>query len=96
METINASVVEIAEKYSIKIQFANYTVMIPMSEDNPSEVKSAFNKLILRLKDGAFQIELQDIGNDLFSQVAKEYISQLNREVQEVYSEMLQHDLASR
>ena len=55
-----------------------------MSEDKPNEVKSAFNRLIARIKDGEFQIILAEIGDDLFSQVANEYITQLNREIKEV------------
>lgn len=93
METIKATVVQEDEKYFININDKENTIRIPMSEDKPTEVKSAFNKLIARIKDGEFQIELVEVGEDLFSQVANEYITQLNREIQEVYSEMQQYDL---
>jgi len=66
-----------------------------MSEDKPNEVKSAFNSLIARIKDGEFQIELAEVGEDLFSQVANEYITQLNRDIQEVRGEMEQHGLVA-
>jgi hypothetical protein len=66
-----------------------------MSEDKPNEVKSAFNRLIARIKDGVFQIELTEVGEDLFSQVANEYITQLNREIQEVHGEMEQYGLVA-
>jgi hypothetical protein len=91
METIRASVAQINEKYFINIEDKGRTISIPMSEDNPKEVKSVFNKLITRIKEGEFRIELSEVGEDLFSQVANEYLIQLNREIQEVYDEMKQH-----
>lgn len=93
METIKAAVVQVDEKHFINIQDGDHTIRIPISEDKLNEIKSAFNKLITRIKDGVFQIELEEVGEDLFSQVANEYITQLNREIQEVYGEMEQYDL---
>jgi len=91
METIKASVVQVEEKRFIKIEAEYGGIRIPLSEDKPNEVKSAFNKLIARIKDGKFQIELAEVGEDLFSQVANEYITQLNREIHEVHAEMVQY-----
>lgn len=88
MESIRATVVELEEKHFIKIETANGEINIPISEDKPNEVKSAFNKLIARIKDEEFEIMLEGLGPDLFSQVASEYITQLNREIQEVRGEM--------
>ena len=93
METIKATVESLDEKYFIQIETGEEQIKIPMSEDKPNEVKSAFNKLIARIKDGEFQIELEEISDDLFSQVASEYVTQLNREIQEVYGEMEHYDL---
>ena len=95
METIKANVVQVDEKYFIDIKDKENTIRIPMSEDKPNEVKSAFNKLIARIKAGEFQIDLAEVGEDLFSQVANEYITQLNREIQEVYGEMQQYGLVA-
>ena len=92
-EVLNAIVRSADDLYFIEIEVGDENVMIPMSEDKSNEVKSAFNKLINRLKDGRFRIELEDPGEDLFSQVAKEYISQLNREIQEVYGDMENYGL---
>ena len=64
-----------------------------MSSDKPNEVKSAFNDLIALLKEGKIKIKLSDVGQDLFSQVAEEYIKQLNRELLEVYGEIEQYGL---
>ena len=93
METIKANVVQLEEKHFIKIVTGDEEIKIPMSEDKPNEVKNAFNRIITRMKDGAFQIELEKVGEDLFSQVANEYITQLNREIQEVYGEMERYGL---
>ena len=88
METVKATVVELEEKHFIKIETGDKEIKIPISEDKPNEVKRAFNKLIVRIKEGNFEIKLENIGQDLFSQVANEYVTQLNREIQEVRGEM--------
>ena len=93
METIKATVTQVDGKHFITIEDEGHTIRIPMSEDKPNEVKSAFNRLIARIKVGKFQIKLVEVGEDLFSQVAYEYITHLNREIQEVYSEMKQYGL---
>lgn len=93
MGTVNATVVELEEKHFIKIETGDEDINIPISDDKPNEVKSAFNKLIARIKEGKFEIKLEDIGQDLFSQVAKEYVTQLNREIQEVRGEMQNYGL---
>ena len=43
MVALEALVECIDEKYFIKIKVEDKPVVIPLSEDNPSEVKSAFN-----------------------------------------------------
>lgn len=93
METIKATVENLDEKYFIQINAGEEQIKIPMSEDKPNEVKRAFNKLIARIKDGEFQIELTEVGDDLFSQVAFEYVTQLNREILEIYGEMEAYEL---
>jgi len=93
METIEATVTHVGERYFITIEAGDAPISIPISEDKPNDVKSAFNKLIARAKDGEFRIELAQVEDDLFSLVAKEYITQLNREIQEVRREMEQYGL---
>jgi hypothetical protein len=95
METLKATVEQADEKYLLTIEDGAQTIRIPLSVNEPAEVKSAFNKLICRIKDGEFQIEIGDVGDDLFSQVAQEYITQLNREINEVRREMKQHGLVA-
>jgi hypothetical protein len=88
MGTIKAEVIETDEKHFIRIEYAGKNTKIPLSDDKPNDVKSAFNDLIEWVKEGEFWIEMDDAGTDLFSEVAAEYISQLNREIQEVRKEM--------
>ncbi|QEG40413.1 hypothetical protein [Roseimaritima ulvae] len=96
MEIIKARVESVDAAYFIEIAVGSDSIRIPMSEDKPIEVKSAFNKLIARIKVGEFQIELEKVGDDLFSQVAKEYVTQLNSEISEVFGEMQQKGLVQR
>lgn len=90
METIKATIVNRDEKHFIQIQDGENTITVPISEDDPNVVKAAFNKLIERLRKGLFKIELDGDGSDLFSQIAKEYITQLNVELAGVYDEIKQ------
>ncbi len=95
MEAVKATVAQIDEKQFIRIELQDGAVLIPMSDDKADEVKSAFNKLIVRVKKGEFQVKLEGMGDDLFSQVANEYIKQLNREIKEIYAELKQHGLTT-
>lgn len=93
MENIKATIENHNEKYFIKINFESEDVSIPLCEDNPNAIKSAFNKIISQIKKAEFQIQLEADGDNLFSQVSKEYITQLNREIAEIRSEMEQYKL---
>ena len=93
MEIISATVEGCDNKHFIRIRDERLEIVIPMSEDKPNEVKSAFNKIVVRIKSGEFQIKLEKVGEDLFSQVANEYISQLNREIREIHGQMKEYGL---
>ncbi len=93
MVTLEARVECVAERYFLRIDVEQNPVTIPLSDDNPNEVKSAFNKLIQRIRIGEFTIKLESVGEDLFSMVASEYLNQLNREIQEVHSQMQEYGL---
>ncbi len=93
MVTLEATIECVEEKYFLKINVEQGPVAIPLSDDNPNAVKSAFNKLIQRIRIGEFTIKLDKVGDDLFSMVANEYLAQLNREIQEVRSQMKEYDL---
>ncbi len=93
MVTLEATIECIEEKYFLKISLEQGPVTIPLSEDNPNAVKSAFNKLIQRIRIGEFNISLDKVGEDLIYLVANEYLTQLNSEIQEVRSQMKGYDL---
>lgn len=67
--------------------------MIPLTDNDTQVVKDVFNKLIVRLKTSVFQFEMEGVGNDLFSQVAMEYIKQLNSELANVRKDLEHHKL---
>lgn len=95
MVTINAIVENNGEKVFIKITTEDHEIKIPISEDDPNEVKAAFNLILLRLKKGPFDIKLQNQDDDLFVAVAKEYLQQLNSEIMEIYGVMESNGLIS-
>lgn len=89
METVEAVVEVVDEKHFISINLGTHSVAkISLSDDNANDVKAAFNKIITRIKLGEFQIKMSAVGEDLYSQVASEYLIQLNREIKEVRAEM--------
>jgi hypothetical protein len=88
METLKAEVAQEDDSRFIRITKDEAEIKIPLTEDNPNAIKSAFNELISLAKQDDLEIEMDEVGPDLFSQVASEYIAQLNREIQEVRREM--------
>ena len=93
METVRAMVENADDKYFLRIKVESGDVVIPLSDDNANAVKNAFNKLIQRIREGEFKIQLDKEGDELFSMVAKEYLMQLNREIGEVYSQIKEYGL---
>jgi hypothetical protein len=90
MEIIEAELVTVEDSYFIDI-LADPKISIPISNDDPNIVKSAFNLLVERLKRGKFSISLKEANKDLFYHVAKEYLDQLNGELLDVHQEMEQY-----
>lgn len=66
---------------------------IILTDDNPNNVKGVFNNLLRDLKNGPFRYDLQDDTNDLYFNICKEYITQLNVELQTVFGELQDFDL---
>jgi hypothetical protein len=96
METLDAKVTEVGGHHFIVIDAGSSDIQIPLSDDKPTEVKRAFNQLIVLLKSGPLSIRLAETGDDLFSQVAQEYLKQLNAELREVRSQMEQYALVTK
>ena len=96
METLKAMVENANDKYFLRIKVETGDVVIPLSDDNANAVKSAFNTLIQRIREGEFKVQLDKEGDDLFSMVAKEYLAQLNKEIREVHSQIKESGLLKK
>jgi hypothetical protein len=69
-------------------------LIIPITEDKPKDIQDVFNKLIVLLKKGLFQFELDETDEvDIIYQVGKEYITHLNSELNDVFKEMEGYEL---
>ena len=88
MERYRAEGVCEGENYFLELHIRAKQLRIPLTEDKPKDIMIVFNDLIMELKKGNFQLELQDHGQDLYTQISKEYISQLNEELASVYNEL--------
>ena len=79
----------------LKLLVGTVTLDISLTEDNPNDVKSVFNELILHLKNGQFEFELTDTEEDLYTHICKEYIKQLNIELASIYEALKYNELLS-
>ncbi len=89
METHKAKVIVDGSDHILCLTIGDSTLMLPLTKDEPNEIKKLFNDLIVHLKKGPFEfsmVEKED--GDLIYHVAKEYIDQLNKELSEVYQEL--------
>lgn len=94
METYNAEITTIADECFLVLKIADKELSIPITKDLPKEVQNVFNELIRRLKNGLLQFNMKDVEDgDINYHVAREYISHLNLELQDIYEEMKQHGL---
>lgn len=93
MEMYDAKMTNDGENHFLELNIISTTLKISMTEDLPNEIKAAFNQLILRLKIEHFNFNVGDVGTDLFSQIAKEYIDQLNKELTTIHNELAHHGL---
>ena len=92
METHKAEIAEKEDEYYLVLKIQDKALNIPITKDLPKEVQNVFNQLIVSLKKGVFQFSIKKIEDgDIFYQVAKEYISQLNSELKDVYEEMVKY-----
>ena len=69
---------------------------ICLSEDNPNQIKTVFNELIKTLKNGKYEFALEDSTEDLYANICKEYIKQLNSELAIVYAQLKKYELLEK
>tara|TARA_B110000908_G_scaffold168912_1_gene224864 strand:- start:187 stop:516 length:330 start_codon:yes stop_codon:yes gene_type:complete len=93
METHKATIKRDGTQTNLMFSINGNDLEINLTEDKPIVVKSVFNKLLLQLKKGEFQFELEDDKEDLFFHISSEYISQLNAELSSIYKELEDYDL---
>lgn len=94
METHEAKVIVEGSEHILSLNINDSTLKLPLTKDEPNEIKKVFNKLIIHLKKGAFKFNMAEKEDgDLIYHVAKEYIDQLNKELSEVYQELKDYHL---
>lgn len=94
METHEAEVIVEGSEHILSLNINDSTLKLPLTKDEPNEIKKVFNKLIIYLKKGAFKFTVSEKEDgDLIYHVAKEYIDQLNKELSEVYQELKDYHL---
>lgn len=94
METLEAKVIVEGSEHILSLIVNDSTLKLPLTKDEPNEIKKVFNKLIIKLKKGAFKFTMAEKEDgDLIYHVAKEYIDQLNKELSEVYQELKDYHL---
>lgn len=75
------------------LELSGQTVDIILTEDNPNNVKSVFNSILKELKKGNFKFDLEDEKEDLYYHICKEYLQQLNSEMNSTFLELQDLDL---
>jgi len=88
MATLNATIDRKDSGATLKFALEESELSIVLTEDNPNEVKTVFNKLLEHLKSGEFDFNLTDEKEDLYFHICKEYITQLNAELKSTYKEL--------
>ena len=93
MATHNATIERKETGATLKLAIGTEELNIILTEDNPNEVKSVFNKLLIHLKDDEIDFNLTDDKEDLYFHICKEYITQLNAELKSTYTELKDNGL---
>ena len=89
MEKYNAVVIEEESEHFISLSIQDRKLKIPLTKDEPNEVKKVFNELIVFLKKGIFNFTMEEKEDgDIFYHVAKEYVDQLNSELTDIHREL--------
>ncbi len=93
MEMFKASIIRGDQNTILALHVGDNRHDIILTEDNPNNVKTVFNRLLQQLKNGVFNFELEDSTEDLYFHISKEYITQLNSELSNVYNELKDYEL---
>ncbi|MBP4139161.1 hypothetical protein [Flavobacterium geliluteum] len=93
METNRATIRREEQNTHLILQVNTEEFEIILTDDNPNNVKDVFNKLLKELKNGLFQFKLEDETEDLYHNICKEYLIQLNSEISSVFKELEDYEL---
>lgn len=93
MEIKKATIKREASNTYLVLEAGEKSLEIILTEDNPNNVKTVFNSLLLELKKGIIQFNLIDETDDLFYNICTEYITQLNSELKSIYEEFVDYKL---
>lgn len=96
MATHNATIERKDNSAILKLALESEELKIVLTEDNPNEIKSVFNKLLSHLKNGELDFNLTDTTEDLYFHICKEYITQLNAELKSTYAELKDNGLLNK
>jgi hypothetical protein len=80
---------------TLKLAIGGEELNIVLTDDNPNEVKTVFNKLLTHLKVDEIEFNLTSDKEDLYFHICKEYITQLNAELKSTYTELEDNGLLS-
>ncbi len=90
---IKKATIQRVDQVYLLLHLKDQDIRITLTDDNLSNIKAAFNKLLVELKKGSFTFELDDASEDLYHHICMEYVSQLNVELNSIYAELADFDL---
>ncbi|KJF43590.1 hypothetical protein [Draconibacterium sediminis] len=93
METKKATIRREEKNTYLVLEVGESTVQIVLTDDNPNNVKIAFNSILKELKSGLFEYVLEDETPDLYNNICVEYLKQLNSEMQSIHNELVEYEL---
>lgn len=93
METKKATIKREEPHTYLVLEVGDNPIQINLTDDNPNNVKSAFNLILKELKKGLFEFELEDESSDLYNNICVEYLNQLNSEIKAIHTELEEYEL---
>lgn len=93
METKKATIQRGENDTLLVLELGDGQVQINLTDDNPNNVKEAFNSILKGLKKGQLEFQLEDETPDLFNNICVEYLKQLNAEIKAIFKELEEYEL---
>lgn len=93
METKKATIKREEPQTYLVLDVGDNPIQINLTDDNPNNVKSAFNLILKELKKGLFEFKLEDESSDLYNNICVEYLNQLNSEIKAIHTELEEYEL---